>query len=130
MLKKIIDNYIELNKIKKYCLIDEVWTMSEWESDNVLSLSNDIIFVYDFNSLVNIDVVTDFLKGFIVLRSPKKFIDYKQLVIARNIGEAIQLSSSFISIHNTSLTFEIATSKLYSTMYSGHIKFIRLRNVN
>ena len=130
MLKKIIENYVERNNIKNYNLIPKYWTLNDWNTNHTLLLGNTIAFIYDFHCLGIINNIPNVILPFFVLTSNNTIaeeVDYKNIIKYKDVSNAIEASSDFISIHQNRINIDYdLTHNIFATIYKAHIKYYSL----
>ena len=125
MLDTLITQYIKKNNIKKFDVEEKVWISNDWS--NPLKLGKDVAFFYEMNIICSIGSVADFSKGLFSLESPDNKQNFKHIIKAIDIAGAIQLTSSIITKHHSEVLHVADSTTIYTSIYSGHYKYILLK---
>lgn len=122
----VLHSLIAAKGFHNYTLVQGVFKKDDWT--NGLSLGNQNIVVYDMNIVADISLISDFLtKGLMLLSSRRARVNYSNLVKLQDVGGMIQLSSSFVSFHDTKLSLEIINPGLLTANYTGHFLYYTIK---
>lgn len=125
MIDEIIKIVVAKAGFKKYSLTHGIFTQPDWSSG--LKLHNDIAIVYRFAALVNISDISRFTTENVVkLISPERTVDYKHMVLASEVSNAVQLTSDYVSVHRSELSVDV-TDAVWNDIYTGHFAYILIR---
>lgn len=125
MLDTLITQYIKRNNIKKFDVEEKVWTSDNWA--NPLKLGKDIAFFYEMNIICAVGSIADFSKGLFSLESPDNKINFKHIIKAVDIAGAVQLTSNIINMHHSEVEHVVDSTTVYTSIYSGHYKYVLLK---
>ena len=131
MLDKIIQNYIEVNKIKNYTLTPKSIPLSKWgktgEVQQAIELDNAVFFVYNFYYIVVPKItLPDIPTKLIKVVSDLCIVDYGLLYEFPVYYGYTFIKSDFISIHKNSLQVIKVPDNFVDSEINGHIDYIEL----